>query len=113
MGNQCKGFDKLTQLFCPVGQTTTFRVMIADAADADKEVCQLDFTQAFLQSECPTEVYVKPGPGLPVVLDDNGKPMVYRANKSQYGLPFSPKAWNDRCVPYVQTWAWNKTHLPY
>jgi hypothetical protein len=100
-GQHCKGFDKLTQLFCPVGQTTTFRCMIACAAQFGLEVCQLDFCQAFLQATCPTPTYVKQGVGQQKQLDENGMPLCYRVDKAQYGLPFAPKAWHDTIHPWL------------
>jgi hypothetical protein len=85
---------------------SSFRVMCALAAEHDLEFCQLDFSTAFLNAKCETEIYCKQGPGREIRLDDDGNPMVYSMNKSCYGLPFAPKLWHDM----LHGWLVNKQH---
>jgi hypothetical protein len=105
-GDQCDSYDALTQLFAPVAMDSSFRVMCALAAEHDLEFCQLDFSTAFLNAKCETEIYCKQGPGREIRLDDDGNPMVYSMNKSCYGLPFAPKLWHDM----LHGWLVNKQH---
>ena len=105
-GDQCDSYDALTQLFAPVAMDSSFRVMCALAAEHDLEFCQLDFSTAFLNAKCETEIYCKQGPGREITLDNDGNPMVYSMNKSCYGLPFAPKLWHDM----LHGWLVNKQH---
>jgi len=105
-GDQCDSYDALTQLFAPVAMDSSFRMMCALAAEHDLEFCQLDFSTAFLNAKCDTEIYCKQGPGRDVRMDNDGYPMVYSMNKSCYGLPFAPKLWHDM----LHGWLVNKQH---
>ena len=106
-GDQCGAFDKLTQLYTPVAQLDSFRVMCACSAQHDLELCQIDFTTAFLNSDLPTsQVYCKQGPGRPVQLDDTGAPMVYALSRSVYGLPFAPKLWHQTLHTWLVGHGW-------
>ena len=96
-GNEMKQLDYLSELFAPVAQMGTFKIMLALATQFRLELKQFDFSQAFLQAVMHGKpVYVKQGPGQPPILDDNGQPQAYKLIKSLYGLPFAPRLWHQR-----------------
>jgi hypothetical protein len=75
LGNEMKDIDMLSELFAPVGQQITFKCMGAGCAQFNLEWKQLDFSQAFVQSEIHgAPVYIKQGPGRQPALDENGQP---------------------------------------
>ena len=98
LGNQMKDLDKWTELFAPVAQITTFRVMCAVAAVTGDNLKTIDFTQAFLAGGLPkgSNIYVRQGPGRPVKLDSMGRPYVYKLKKSLYGLCTAPRIWHSK-----------------
>jgi hypothetical protein len=97
LGNEMKQLDYLSELFAPVAQMGTFKIMLALATQFRLELKQFDFSQAFLQAVMHGKpVYVKQGPGQPPILDDNGQPQAYKLIKSLYGLPFAPRLWHQR-----------------
>ncbi|CAF4912275.1 unnamed protein product [Pieris macdunnoughi] len=77
-------------IFAPVARLTTLRVLLAVAVERGLHIHQLDVKSAFLKSNLPVSVFMKPPEGLKC---DDGK--VLKLIKALYGLKQSPKAWND------------------
>jgi hypothetical protein len=63
------------------------------AAQFDLEITDFDVQNAYLQSACQDEIYIRPPQGQPQEM--NGKKYVYRLLKSLYGATRSGKFWTD------------------
>ncbi|CAB1101179.1 unnamed protein product [Ectocarpus sp. CCAP 1310/34] len=58
-------------------------------------IYQLDVVGAFLNALCDRDVYVRPAPGTSAKNSATGEPMVYKLERSLYGLSQSPALWKD------------------
>jgi transposase InsO family protein len=77
-------------VFAPVANSTTMRVLLTVAGIRKYEVRHYDVKSAFLNGELEEEIYMKPPPGV----NENGK--VYRLRKSLYGLKQAANVWNRK-----------------
>ena len=80
------------ETFCPVVRFESVRTVIALAAQQELQLQQMDVTTAFLNGELQEEFYMK----RPKVFIVKGKKhLVFKLNKSIYGLKQSPRRWNE------------------
>jgi hypothetical protein len=82
---QVEGVD-YKETYAPTSHRTTLRAFLAEVANHDMELRQLDVKTAFLQSELAEEVYVQPPQGFEV------SGAAYRIRKALYGLKQAPRA---------------------
>ena len=80
------------ETFCPVVRFESVRTVIALAAKHDLKLHQLDITRALLNGELNEDIYMKE----PERFEVKGKEhLVYKLNRSLYGLKKSPRCWNE------------------
>lgn len=87
---QVEGRD-FDETFAPVNKLSTFRAVMAVAAELNLEIHQLDIKTAFLQGELEEEVYVRQPQGY-----SDGSTKVLRLHKALYGLKQAPRAWHTK-----------------
>ena len=90
-----KGFNQVYSIdydetFAPVVKWVSIRILLALAARLDLEVHQMDVKTAFLNGELEHEIFMSPPPGCP---DYGSKDVVWKLEKSLYGLKQSSRAW--------------------
>ncbi|GJS54425.1 retrovirus-related pol polyprotein from transposon TNT 1-94 [Tanacetum coccineum] len=86
---QKKGID-FEESFSPVARIEAIRIFIANAANKNMTIYQMDVKTAFLNGELRKVVYVGQPKGF--VYQDNPN-HVYRLKKELYGLKQAPHAW--------------------
>jgi hypothetical protein len=80
--------------FAPNAQTTTARVMCANAVQHDLNFKSCDVRQAFTFGEADRRVFVGCPPGRQTTYGPDGRPLVYEILKNCYGSPAAPKRWH-------------------
>lgn len=91
---QVEGVDCF-DVFAPVAQSVTFRVLISIAAQRQLDVQQLHVCTAFLNRELDEDIYVK----LPDNIPQDSIPSstrIWKLQKAVYGLKQAARAWNDK-----------------
>ena len=88
--------DQYGDIFAPVAQLKTFRLLCAIAAKYGLVLLSTDAQQAFLQADMDVELYLRQPPGYEVQLDSSGKPKILRLLKSLYGARQSPSLWHKK-----------------
>ena len=91
--SQKEGVDYY-ETFSPTARMTSLRIMMQLAAEYNLCVHQLDVKTAYLNAPIDCEIYVEQPEGFRV--NDSDKDLVWRLNKSLYGLKQSGRNWN--CV---------------
>jgi hypothetical protein len=87
------------ETYAGVVRSTSVRVVLALAAFYDLEILQLDFVNAYLNSDLEEEVYVRQPPGY---VKTGKEHLVHRVLKGLYGLKQSARAWNKRAIKSFQ-----------
>lgn len=77
---------------CRIGSVRTLRAI---ACEHGWPVWQMDVVVAFLQSEIDKDVWVRPAPGDKFKDPKTGEIIVYKLQRSLYGLAQSPVLWHD------------------
>lgn len=90
--SQVQGMD-YRETFSPVLRITTFRILIAIAAQFRFLLHQMDVRTAFLHGDLEEEIYMKQPPGY---ISGELPNYVCRLLKSLYGLKQSPRQWYQR-----------------
>ncbi|GJZ89326.1 integrase, catalytic region, zinc finger, CCHC-type containing protein [Tanacetum coccineum] len=80
------------ELFAPVSRIKVIRIFIANAANKNMTIYQIDVKMAFLNGELREVVYVSQPEGF---IDEDNPNHVYRLKKALYGLKQAPRAWYD------------------
>ncbi|GJT92510.1 retrovirus-related pol polyprotein from transposon TNT 1-94 [Tanacetum coccineum] len=78
--------------FAPVARIEAIRIFVANAANKNMTIYQVDVKTAFLNDELQEEVYVSQQEGF---VDQDNPNHVYRLKKALYGLKQAPRAWYD------------------
>ncbi|GJY86681.1 retrovirus-related pol polyprotein from transposon TNT 1-94 [Tanacetum coccineum] len=96
-GNWCRGFRQeegidFEESFAPVTRIEAIRIFIANAANKNMTIFQMDVKMAFLNGELKEEVYVSQPKGF---VDQEYPSHVYKLKKAFYGLKQAPRAWYD------------------
>ncbi|CAI7866223.1 unnamed protein product [Closterium sp. NIES-53] len=91
-----EGID-FQEVFAPVANPPTLRVLLAAAAVCGWEVEQMDVKTAFLYGMVDEEIYMKQPEGY-----DDGSGRVCRLNKAIYGLKQAPRCWYARLVEALE-----------
>ncbi|CAB1103798.1 unnamed protein product [Ectocarpus sp. CCAP 1310/34] len=81
--------------YAPVCRIGSIRMTCANGCHNNWPIYQLDVVGAFLNALCDRDLYVRPAPGTSAKNSATGEPMVYKLERSLYGLSQSPALWND------------------
>ena len=81
------------ETFSPTVNMTSVRMLILTAVNENMLVHQINVKTAYLNAPIDCELYVKQPEGYKIV-GENGEELVWRLNKSLYGLKQSGRNWN-------------------
>ena len=85
---QKEGID-YQEVFAPVANLESIRIILALAAKHDLELDQMDVSTAYLNGELEEELYMHPPDGVPI---QSG--YCWRLKRSLYGLKQAGRTWN-------------------
>ncbi|GJR84275.1 retrovirus-related pol polyprotein from transposon TNT 1-94 [Tanacetum coccineum] len=84
--------------FSHVARIEDIRIFIANAANKNMMIFQMDVKTAFLNGELKEEVYVSQPEGF---VDQEYPSHVYKLKKALYGLKQAPRAWYDKLSSFL------------
>ncbi|GKD72609.1 retrovirus-related pol polyprotein from transposon TNT 1-94 [Tanacetum coccineum] len=82
----------------PVARIEAIRIFVANAAQKNMTIYQMDVKTAFLNGELKEEVYVSQPEGF---VDQDNPSHVYKLKKALYGLKQAPRAWYDMLSSFL------------
>ncbi|GKF61822.1 retrovirus-related pol polyprotein from transposon TNT 1-94, partial [Tanacetum coccineum] len=94
---QEEGID-FEESFAPVARKEAIRVFVANAANNNMTIFQMDVITAFLNNELKEEVYISQPE---VFVDQDNLSHVYKLKKAMYGLKQAPRAWYDMLSSFL------------
>ena len=89
-----------TESFSPTARMTSVRILTHLASQQNMVVHSVDFKSAYLNAPIDHEVFMNQPPGFEVK-DNNGELLVYKLNKSLYGLKQSGRMWYNMLHGYL------------
>ncbi|GJS59666.1 retrovirus-related pol polyprotein from transposon TNT 1-94 [Tanacetum coccineum] len=101
---QEEGID-FEELFEPVARIEAICIFIANAANKNTTIYQMDVKMAFLNGELRKVVYVSQPEGF---VDPDNPTHVYRLKKALYGLKQAPRAWYDMVSSFLPSQKFSK-----
>ncbi|GJU90474.1 retrovirus-related pol polyprotein from transposon TNT 1-94, partial [Tanacetum coccineum] len=84
--------------FAPVARIESIRIFVANAANKNMMIFQMDFKMAFLNGELKEEVYVSQPERF---VDQDNPSHVYKLKNAMYGLKQAPRAWYDMLSSFL------------
>ncbi|GKB99380.1 retrovirus-related pol polyprotein from transposon TNT 1-94 [Tanacetum coccineum] len=84
--------------FTPVARIESIRIFIANAAQKNMMIFQMDVKTTFLNGELKEEVYFSQPEGF---VDQNNPSHVYKLKKALYGLKQAPHAWYNMLSSFL------------
>ncbi|GJR61194.1 retrovirus-related pol polyprotein from transposon TNT 1-94 [Tanacetum coccineum] len=84
--------------FAPVARIEAIRIFIANAANKNMTIYQMDVKTTFLNDELKKEVYIFQPKGF---VDQDNPLYVYKLKKALYGLKQAPRAWYDMLPTFL------------
>ncbi|GJR20603.1 retrovirus-related pol polyprotein from transposon TNT 1-94 [Tanacetum coccineum] len=102
-GSLSNGFRKeegidFEESFAPVARIEAIRIFVANAANKNMMIFQMDVKTAILNGELKEEVYVSQPKGF---VDQDNPSHVYKLKKALYGLKQAPRAWYDMLSSFL------------
>nr|GEV10886.1 retrovirus-related Pol polyprotein from transposon TNT 1-94 [Tanacetum cinerariifolium] len=94
---QEEGID-FEESFALVARIEAIRIFIANTANKNMTIYQMDVKTAFLNGELREEVYVSQSKGF---VDPDHPTHVYRLKKALYGLKQAPRVWYDTLLRFL------------
>ncbi|GJV77121.1 retrovirus-related pol polyprotein from transposon TNT 1-94 [Tanacetum coccineum] len=94
---QEEGID-FEESFAPVARIEAIRIFIANAANKNMTIYQMDVKTAFLNGKLKEEVYISQPEGF---VDQDNPSHVYKLKKAFYGLKRAPHAWYDMLLSFL------------
>ncbi|GKD66378.1 retrovirus-related pol polyprotein from transposon TNT 1-94 [Tanacetum coccineum] len=104
---QEQGID-FEESFAPVARIKAIRIFIANAANKNMTIFQMDVKTAFLNDEIKEEVYVSQPKGF---VDQDNPSHVYKLKKALYGLKQAPRALYDMLSSFLISQHFSKDTL--
>ncbi|GJX30465.1 retrovirus-related pol polyprotein from transposon TNT 1-94 [Tanacetum coccineum] len=101
---QEEGID-FEELFAPVARLEAIRIFIANAANKNMTIYQMDVKTAFLNGQLCEVVYVSQPEGF---VDQDKPNHVYRLKKALYGLKQAPRTWYDMLSSFLLSQEFSK-----
>ncbi|GJZ50717.1 retrovirus-related pol polyprotein from transposon TNT 1-94 [Tanacetum coccineum] len=95
---QEEGID-FDESFAPVARIEAIRIFVANAANKNMTIFQMDVKAAFLNGELKEDVYVSQPGGF---VDQDNPSHVYKLKKALYGLKQTPRACDSVDTPMVE-----------
>ncbi|GJV00841.1 retrovirus-related pol polyprotein from transposon TNT 1-94 [Tanacetum coccineum] len=93
-----RGGIDFEESFTPVARIEDIRIFVANAANKNMMIFQMDVKTAFLNGELKEEVYVSQLEGF---VDQKYPSHVYKLKKALYGLKQAPRAWYDMLSSFL------------
>ncbi|GJU19177.1 retrovirus-related pol polyprotein from transposon TNT 1-94 [Tanacetum coccineum] len=94
---QEEGID-FEESFTPVARIEAIRIFVANAANKNMTIFQMDVKMTFLNGELKEKVYVSQPEGF---VDQGNPSHVYKLKKALYGLKQAPCAWYDMLSSFL------------
>ncbi|GJZ91223.1 retrovirus-related pol polyprotein from transposon TNT 1-94 [Tanacetum coccineum] len=94
---QEEGID-FEESFESVARIEAIRIFVANAANKNLTIFQMDVKTAFINGELKEEVYVSQPEGF---VDQENPSHVYKLKKAMYGLKQAPRAWYDMLSSFL------------
>ncbi|GKE65373.1 retrovirus-related pol polyprotein from transposon TNT 1-94 [Tanacetum coccineum] len=91
--------------FALVARIEAIGIFVANAANKNMTIYQMDFKTAFLNGELCEEVYVSQPKGF---VDPDNPTHVYKLKKALYGLKQAPRAWYDMLSSFLLSQKFSK-----
>ncbi|GJU91646.1 retrovirus-related pol polyprotein from transposon TNT 1-94 [Tanacetum coccineum] len=101
---QKEGID-FEESFAPVSRLEAIRIFIANAANKNITIYQMDVKTAFINGELREVVYVSQPEGF---VDQDKPNHVYRFKKALYGLKQDPRTWYDMLSSFLLSQEFSK-----
>ncbi|GKA48419.1 retrovirus-related pol polyprotein from transposon TNT 1-94 [Tanacetum coccineum] len=89
---------KFEESFAPVARIEAIRIFVANAANKNMMIFQMDVKTDFLNGELKEEVYVSQPEGF---VDQDNPSHVYKLKKALYSLKQAPHAWYDMLLSFL------------
>ncbi|GJZ36662.1 retrovirus-related pol polyprotein from transposon TNT 1-94 [Tanacetum coccineum] len=94
---QEEGID-FEESFAPVARIEAICIFVANAANKNMKIFQMDVKTAFLNDKLKEEVYVSQPEGF---VDQDNPSHVYKLKKALYDLKQAPRAWYDMLLSFL------------
>ncbi|GKE45085.1 retrovirus-related pol polyprotein from transposon TNT 1-94 [Tanacetum coccineum] len=94
---QEKGID-FEESFTPVARIEAISIFVANVANKNMMIFQMDVKTTFLNGEVKEKVYVSQPEGF---LDQDNPSHVYKLKKAMYGLKQAPRVWYDMLPSFL------------
>ncbi|GKG27857.1 retrovirus-related pol polyprotein from transposon TNT 1-94, partial [Tanacetum coccineum] len=88
----------LEESFASVARIEAIRIFVANAANKNMTIFQMDVKTAFINGELKEEVYVSQPEGF---VDQEYPSHVYKLKKALYGLKLAPRAWYNMLSSFL------------
>ncbi|GJS52363.1 retrovirus-related pol polyprotein from transposon TNT 1-94, partial [Tanacetum coccineum] len=92
-----EGID-FKESFAPVSRIEAIHIFVANAANKNMKIFQMDVKTAFLNGELKEEVYVSQSEGF---VDQDNPSHAYKLKKALYGFKQAPRAWYDMLSSFL------------
>ncbi|GKA77290.1 retrovirus-related pol polyprotein from transposon TNT 1-94, partial [Tanacetum coccineum] len=101
---QEEGID-FEESFVHVARIEAIRIFVANAANKNMKIYQMDVKRAFLNGELCEEFYVSQSEGF---VDLDNPTYVYKLKQALYGLKQAPRAWYDTLSSFLLSQKFSK-----
>ncbi|KAL4573166.1 hypothetical protein LXL04_019963 [Taraxacum kok-saghyz] len=106
---QKQGVD-YNEIFSPVVNMTTIRLVLGIVASEDLHLEQMDVKTAFLHGDLDEDIYMMQLEGFPAVGKEN---LVCKLKKSLYGLKQAPRQWYLRLDSFMRKSGYNRCEMDH
>ena len=100
----CDEVDVPDELYSPVVNMTTVKILLSVAVQNQLELHQMDVSSAFLHGDLNYVVYMEQPPGF-----SKDRNLVCKLQKGIYGLKVAPRIWNKHLNDFLASLSFNKS----